>query len=114
MKIKTIWDVAQCKFDEAVNAALAEGYVLARRDIVPDRNDLDNTAFYAELVLLDPTPETDPVAGGDPFDLLRQLREFCDSIPKKTCQNGECPLSFICADMAAGRAIDELNIPAED
>ncbi len=111
MKIKTVWDLNPAEFDKRVNEALAEGYILGRRDIVPDARNLDNTALYAELVLLDPAPEPEPVAA-DPWELVRQLREFCDSVPKIDCVNHECPLQPLCGKMTTGKriAIDEWEV----
>ncbi len=120
MKIRTVIMNTDntMKFDDCVNDLIADGWVLTRRDILPgmqyNATNWARRAHYAELVQPDPLPEPDPVAACDPFDLLRQLRAFCDEVPKVTCECGECPLSFICADMAMGKAIDELNVPTEE
>ena len=54
MKIKTITAQTSIEFDEAVNAALAEGWTLKRRDIQPPAalgpGDILGV-FYAELEL---------------------------------------------------------------
>lgn len=101
MKIKTVIDKSADAFDEAVNAALEEGYVLTRR--ISDQPD----GFIAEMVLLDPEPEPDPVAACDPLDLMDQLREFCDSVPRPACQDRTCPLSHYCDAMVDGKDISE-------
>ena len=108
MKIKTVIDTSAAKFDEEVNAALAEGYMLGRR--MSDHPG----GFCAELVLLDPPAEPEPVAGADPIDLARQLVYFCAGTPREVCQKSECPLSFLCAAMAAGKAIDEWPTPTTE
>lgn len=98
MEIKTIRDRLDdaWRFDRDVNAALADGWRLVRRDVIlPVQPNTGRTYFhtmlYAELVKLDPEPEPEaqPL---DPFEALRAVREFCDS----TVCDG-CPLNDWCA-----------------
>jgi hypothetical protein len=53
MKIKTVWNVNNINFDDKVNTLLAEGWELVRREVIVDHNRLDDSVFYAELVLDD-------------------------------------------------------------
>lgn len=119
MKIKTITKQINveglAEFDQEVNAALADGWIVGKREVLPGV-DLGGGAYFApcyhaELVLPDPTPEPDPAAMCDPLDLLRQLKNFCNDMPNTECQAGACPLAPYCDAMAAGRAIDEWELP---
>ncbi len=51
LEIKTIWSelVNSDQFDDKVNAALAEGWELVRRDVLPRRVERGETLLYAEL-----------------------------------------------------------------
>ena len=54
MKIKTITSQTPTEFDKAVNAAISEGYVLKRRDVLPPCEvgmDVYPRIYYAELEL---------------------------------------------------------------
>lgn len=102
MKIKTIrirLDNAE-DFDKALNKALEDGYQLIRRDIVPGFR-LSGGGYlpnmlYAELVLPDPPTEPEQI---DPFEALRQVKEFCGNIPPHTCEEN-CPLYRWCEQYA--------------
>lgn len=87
MKIKTIWDTRPDHFDERVNLLLEEGWLLGKREVIPDTRDLDNSVLYAELAQLDPVPDdvTEPQPL-DPVEALQQLRDFCDSNQCEGCQ----------------------------
>lgn len=84
MEIKTITS-PRCRdgswFDDKVNEALAEGFRLVRRDMLPGGTFGDTTyqpAYYAELVKPDEPEE--PETGDDVTEAiraLRALREFC-------------------------------------
>lgn len=82
MKIKTLianTDHAE-QFDNQVNELLAEGWHLAKREVLPGMNynatNWARRALYAELVQLDPepAPENQPL---NPIDSLKALRKFC-------------------------------------
>lgn len=85
MKIMTVWDASNVHFDEKVNQLLEEGWILGKREVIPDTRDLDNSVFYAELVLLDPAPEVDEpqpadlLKAMDAIEALYVVREFCES-----------------------------------
>lgn len=51
LEIKTIWGemINSNIFDDDVNKALAEGWELVRRDVLPRRVEAGNTLLYAEL-----------------------------------------------------------------
>lgn len=123
MKIKTvITNLLDAKeFDEVVNAYMADGYLLTKRechtvDLRYAKHTSDGDVFtehvlYAEMVLPDPAPDPEPVAA-DPWDLVRQLKDFCDSVPKIDCVNRDCPLHPLCETMTTGKriAIDEWEV----
>ncbi len=101
MKIRTIIKKATDsdelrEFDQEVNAALEEGWILGKRDIMPAvrLGDHDYLAprMYAELVLLDPPAEPETI---DPFLALHQVKEFCKNVPAHTCKEN-CPLFDWC------------------
>ncbi len=97
MKIKTIWTASNFNFDEKVNRLLEEGWLLGKRDVFLDTEDLDNSVFYAELVQLDeadklPAEPVDP-APVDPLEALRDVREFCDTTRECT---EDCRLYAFC------------------
>lgn len=83
-------------FDEKVNEALAAGFQLVRRDMLPGGSFGGTTyqpAYYAEMVKLDEPEE--PETGDDvtkATHALQALREFC--IRQPIC-NG-CPLENFC------------------
>ena len=108
MKIKTIWTTKLVKFDDDVNNAMAEGYKLIRRDVFTTPEDLDKSVLYAELVLLDPPAEPDPI---DPFQALRQVQEFCRSIPVEKCNADGCPLRYWCAALEGGGDPTDWDLP---
>ena len=51
LEIKTIWSelVKSQLFDVSVNAAIADGWELVRREVLPRRTDWGETLLYAEL-----------------------------------------------------------------
>lgn len=115
MKIKTIirnTDHVE-KFDEEVNEAIADGWILVKREVLPgmqyNATNWAWRALYAELVLPDPAPEPEPVAV-DPWELARQLKAFCDSVPKADCVERRCPLLPLCNMMLSNKAIDEWEV----
>jgi hypothetical protein len=89
MKIKTIWDTRPDRFDERVNLYLEEGWLLGKREVIPDTRDLVNSVLYAELAMLDPVPEVDEPQPLDPFEALHTVREFCDTNQCEGCQLAE-------------------------
>ena len=113
MKIKTIKNRLDNpeSFDKDLNQALADGYQLIRRDVVPGFR-LDDGRFlhnmlYAELVLPDPPAEPVEI---DPFEALRQVKAFCASIPPHTCQTG-CPLYNWCEQLQHGGDPTDWHLP---
>lgn len=87
MKIKTIAKKINhegiTEFDKEVNNALAEGWILGKRETLPGVN-LGNCYFapalYAELVMLDPLPEvTEEPRPVDPIAALQAIQDFCES-----------------------------------
>lgn len=91
MKIKTVlYNLSGAKqFDEDVNAALAEGWHLVKREVLaggPLRGDsFAHRMLYAELAQLDPepVPEAQPL---DPVEALHVVQEFCDSSKCEGCR----------------------------
>jgi hypothetical protein len=97
MKIKTIVEYVPDTFDNYINQALADGYLLEHRGLLPpDR--YGNSAHYAQLVLPDPLPRPEPVS---PVDLLRQIKEFCKNVPVHTCKEN-CPMFDWCGQYTGG------------
>lgn len=96
MEIKTIknrLDNAE-SFDADVNAALADGWRLTRRDfILPIQPHTGTTYFhtmlYAELVKLDPPAEPEKP---DPLTAMRIIKAECDSVD--SCE--DCTLQPWC------------------
>lgn len=97
MKIKTIWNENQLQFDNVVNSAMEEGYQLVRRDVLVDHDRLDDSVFYAELILPDPAPEA-----FHPLDLLHQVQTFCLSQAVEDCHANKCPLAAWCDQVREG------------
>lgn len=108
MQIKTIYEQLQDyeTFDRDVNAALAEGWRLMKREHIPGYtagNRYAGPILYAELVKLDEVEPTDPHPM-DPVMALHALQEFCDSRP---CDE-TCPLQDFC-----GRHLPNNEGPAD-
>lgn len=97
MKIKTIWTPTLKYFDDRVNAALAEGYQLTRRDLVPAEKPVDYV-FYAELVLPDPAPDPEPVEI-DAIQALHIVKAACLA-HKGPCN--DCPMTDWCESLQLG------------
>lgn len=95
MKIKTIrkrLDYA-VNFDKEVNDALAEGWHLAKREVLDGRQ-LGPDAFqhrmlYAEMVRLDPEPEPQEI---DPMEAAHAVHAECSK--HESCTT--CPLENYC------------------
>lgn len=120
MKIKTIvknTDNVQ-QFDDEVNAALAEGWRLVKREVLPDMNynatNWARRALYAELVQLDPVPEVAEPQPADPFDAVRAVRSFCLSVPAEVCQRGQCPLYAWCCQQEKCEDPAEWEVPEKE
>lgn len=63
LKIKTVMAEEPHEFDELVNAAIAEGWELVKRDVLPPYESERNLWFrtlYAELEREEDDPEDDP------------------------------------------------------
>lgn len=96
MEIKTIknrLDNAK-DFDAEVNAALADGWRLIRRDVIlPVQPNTGSTYFhtmlYAELVKLDPPAEPEKP---DALAAMRVIKETCSSVD--SCE--DCPVQPWC------------------
>lgn len=115
MKIKTItrnFDWSE-EFDQEVNKALAEGWHLMKREVLPGVAGVSASRrlLHAELVQMDPVePDPDEAAFCDPFDALRAVQEFCRSVEK--C--GVCPLYDWCCQLQKGGDPDDWKIPGEE
>jgi hypothetical protein len=108
MKIKTIVHDEPGTFDEQVNAKLEEGYLLEQRGLIVP-NTAGTVAHYAQLVLPDPPAEPEPMEI-DAIQALRQIKEFCASVPPHTCQTG-CPLYNWCEQLAEGGDPTDWHLP---
>ena len=114
MEILTITssrDKGTVEFDERVNKALEEGYILVERDMIPGGSFGSKTyqpAYYAELVRTDEQPQKDATL--TTLDALRIVREFCDD---HKCDN-TCPLIEFCErHMAEGEGPTDWVLPGE-
>lgn len=96
MKIKTILTNTDHpeQFDDQVNALLAEGWVLAKREVLQGMNYNANNwarrALYAELVMLDPVEPEEL----DPEDAIAALAKTCREA--EDCEEGGCPIYRWC------------------
>lgn len=118
MKIKTIAKELNINtleaFDTEVNAALDEGWLLTKREVIPGAA-LGTTAYappvlYAELVQLDEPEDLPAPPPMDPFDALRAVQEFCDTQEK--C--GACPLYDWCCQLRTGGDPTDWKIPEKE
>lgn len=95
MKIKTIWDKLTWadRFDKEVNAAIEEGWLLTKREMLPGGpltpDDYRPCMLYAELVLPDPPAEP---AAPDLFVCAEVIRQECARHTSCT----SCPLQDVC------------------
>ena len=91
MEIKTIREQRAPVFDEDVNRALAEGYRLHKRGIVPCPTNPHNTLFYAELVKLDTVEEPEPMGYNE---ALLTIKNTCTTAAE--CSRQGCPIWAWC------------------
>ena len=99
MEIKTITYALHCAedFDYHVNQAVAEGWLLTKREpLAYGSNGRNLVALYAELVKVPPTAEQPPAIS--PLEALRMIRQTCEAQTSETCDNGSCPLHEWCTD----------------
>ena len=118
MKIKTmtkkISPEGLAEFDRELNNALAEGWRLVKREVLPGVN-LGHCYFapslYAELALLDPEPEApaEPETVG-PVEALHIVKEFCRTVEKCI----DCPLVNWCKDLQKGGDPTDWKIPEKE
>ena len=104
MKIKTIVHDQPDDFDDLVNEALEEGYILEHRGTLQGTK--VKVVHYARLVLLDPVPDPEQV---NPIELLRMVREFCESNPCEGCQLAE----FCARHLTNQEGPADWNLPGE-
>lgn len=106
MKIKTIafkqTEEGRQLFDKEVNKALEEGWHLEKRERTDGYN-LGSAyfapCFYAELVKTDEPDEPHTL---DPFEALRIVQDYCDSVPVGGCSTGKCVLFHWCEQLRNG------------
>lgn len=84
--IKTIWSADSEKFDDMVNAAIKEGWVLRARDIRDITPNL--RGFYAEL------DKPDEGHNEEAVEALRAVKEICSV--QKSC--ADCPMGAFIGD----------------
>lgn len=106
MKIKTVWTADTVNFDDQVNQALKNGYQLVKRELVPAPH-LDDTVYYAELVLPDepdepeePEEQESPVPF-TPLGALHVIQDACFGTNDKDCLY-KCPLRPWCNQLRDG------------
>lgn len=100
MKIKTVWTANTVNFDDQVNQALEDGYQLVKRELIPAPH-LDDTVYYAELVLPDEPEEQEPPVPLTPLDALQFIQNTCTATSDKDCQFA-CPLRPWCNQLRDG------------
>ena len=108
MKIKTIAyklnTAGLASFDDEVNEALAEGWRLAKRDVLPGvclgERDYFGPHLYAELVQLDPEPKSEET--DDPIEALRTVQRVCLAVSGDDCGTDRCPLRKFCDRLRDG------------
>jgi hypothetical protein len=93
-------------FDDLVNTALTEGYILEHRGLLPP--DVEGlSAHYAQLIKLDEPTEPVPV---DPVQALQSVKEFCKNTPADICVNS-CPLYGWCQRYTGATDPAEWDLP---
>lgn len=101
MKIKTVWTADTVGFDDQVNQALKNGYQLVKRDLVPAPH-LDDTVYYAELVLPDEPEVLEPQEDQlSPLGALHVIQDACFGTNDKDCLY-KCPLRPWCNQLRDG------------
>lgn len=119
MKIKTIarnFDHVN-EFDRKVNEALAEGWHLVKREVIPgvsDNSENGRRLLYAELAQLDPVPEVAEPQPMDPLDAVRVIKATRKGVPPKDCHADRCPLSAWCQKMPDGYDPVDWDIPEKE
>ena len=105
MEIKTIiyYLDSSAEFDKEVNAALSEGWYLAKREVLPGgpltASHYNRRMLYAEMVKMD-EPEPDDITEPepiDPLDALRCIRDTCEAQIRESCDGANAyalPLSL--------------------
>lgn len=101
MKIKTVWTADTVGFDNQVNQALENGYLLVKRELVPARQ-IDDTVYYAELILPDEPEELEPQEDQlSPLGALHVIQDTCFGTNDKDCLYN-CPLRPWCNQLRDG------------
>lgn len=116
MEIKTIKNRLNnaADFDRDVNAAMADGWRLTRREVLmfPAQPHTGSTYFnpmlYAELVKLDAPAEFDPL------DAVRSIQAMCVNTPLETCNTAKCPLYAWCGQITEGKDPSDWILPDEE
>lgn len=95
MEIKTVWEANTPRFDKLVNDAIADGWQLAKREVMLRPTKFDDTRFYAELVKPDQPTEPEPMDLEDYIAALSVLEHVCKTA--ESCDENGCPLYPICS-----------------
>lgn len=119
MEIKTIGKKFNAEgvkvFDIEVNAAMAEGWTLTKRERIDGynlgKNAYQEPSLYAELVKLDEPEEPEKL---DPVELLRAVSEFCKGVPQDDCRADNCPLAPWCGLIRDGKIPEEWPFPEKE
>ena len=106
MKIKTVAHgfLGAEAFDREVNEALATGWQVVRREVIPG-GPLDSNKLYAELVMPDPAPEPEAI---DPFQAMRTIKDACLA---NAGPCGDCPMAYWCWKLKQGGDPSDWELP---
>lgn len=113
MKIKTIKNRLNNaeQFDKELNRALADGYQLIRRDIVPGFSLTGggclHNMLYAEMVLPDPAPDPEPVE----IDAIQALHIVKDACLAHSGSCNECQMYEWCEQLRTGGDPTDWHLP---
>lgn len=112
MKIKTIVHDHPDDFDDLVNEALEDGYILEHRGTLQGTE--VKVGHYARLVLLDPLPATTEHLPLDPIEALHAIKDFCEGVSVEDCCSDRCPLYDWCTQLRRGGDPTDWKLPEKE
>ena len=106
------------EFDKRINAELADGWRLVKREVLPgvrlSNDTYNNRMLYAELVKMDDEPAEPEPMPLDPLAAARTIQAYCSTVTGEDCQGDRCSMAAFCDQIKRGKRPDEWKLPEEE